>query len=370
MPPTPLTVRDLNRATLARQHLLARTADAVPAVVAQVAGLQAQLPRPPFVGLWTRIEGFHRDALLAPVHARQLVRVTAMRGTLHLMTATDYLALRAPLAAMLAGGAAGVLGPRTGGFAVAQVLDATRDVLRAEGPLTFEALRDRLAARIPDADARAMGYTARMHLPLVQVPSAGAPWGWDARAPFMLADAWLGAACAADASPAALVRRYLAAFGPATPADAQAWSGLRKLRDTFAAMRDEMVVLRDARGRELFDLPDAPRPGGDADAPARFLPDFDNLVLAHDDRTRVVADAHRPRLVSRNLQVAATFLVDGMVAGTWTVARARGTATLALQPFATLAPRDRRALEAEGDALLRFVEPEAKAHAVTFAPVA
>ena len=365
--PATLTLRDLNRATLARQHLLARTGAAVPDVVAQVGGLQAQLARPPFVGLWTRGAGFTRDALTAPVHARRLVRVTAMRGTLHVMTAADYLALRAPLATMLAAGASGVLKDRTAGFDAAHVLDVARDILRARGPLPFDALRDALAARLPDADVRAMGYTVRMHLPLVQVPTDGAPWGWDGKAPFALAEDWLGAPCATDGDPATLVRRYLAAFGPATPADAQAWSGVKGLRATFAAMRDALVTFRDERGRELFDLPDAPRPGADADAPVRFLPDFDNLVLGHDDRTRVVADAHRPRIVSRNLQVAATFLVDGMVAGTWTAAKARGTATLTLQPFATLAPAARRALEGEGETLLRFVEPEARAHAVVVA---
>ncbi len=359
-----LSLRALNRATLARQHLLARTTDDAVAVVGHVAGLQAQLARPPFVGLWARLAGFTREGLIAPVHARRLVRVTAMRGTLHVMTAADYLALRAPLATMLAAGASGVLGARRDALDAEALVADARAILEARGPLPFDALRDALAARRPDADVRAMGYTVRMHLPLVQVPTDGAPWAWDGKAAFTPADAWLGAPCAPDAGPAALVRRYLAAFGPATPADAQAWSGLKGLRATFDAMRDELVTLRDARGRALFDLPDAPRPGEDADAPVRLLPEFDNLVLAHQDRTRVVADAHRPRIVSKNLQVAATFLVDGMVAGTWTTAKARGTATLTLRPFAALAPRIRRALEAEGEALVRFVEPEARAHAV------
>jgi hypothetical protein len=361
--PATLTLRDLNRATLARQHLLARTALPVPDMVHALAGMQAQLARPPFVGLWTRLQGFGRETLQAPVHARAIVRVTAMRGTLHLLTAADYLALRGALQPMFTAGMQAILGPRTAGFDVARVVDEARAVLRDEGPLPFDAIRDRLAARVSDADVRAMGYAVRMHLPLVQVPTEGAAWGWDAKAPFIPADAWLGADCAPASGAEALVRRYLAAFGPATPADAGAWSGLKGLRATFAAMRDELVTLRDERGRELFDLPDAPRPGGDADAPARFLPDFDNLVLAHDDRTRVVADAHRPRIVSKNLQVAATVLVDGVVAGTWTVEKARGTATVVVRPFATLATRDQRALEAEAGALARFVEPDARAHA-------
>ena len=365
-----LSLRALNRATLARQGLLARDTITPEAMVARLAGLQAQLPRPPFVGLWTRLHGFTREPLLAAVHARRLVRATLMRGTLHLVTADDYRAWRAPLGVMLAAGAAGVLGPRQGGFAVATVLDAAREILSTEGPLAFDALRDRLAARLPDADVRAMGYTVRMHLPLVQVPSESAAWGWDAKAPFTLAEPWLEAACAADVSPDALVRRYLAAFGPATAVDATAWSGLRKLGPVLASMRDTLVTLRDERGRELFDLPDAPRPGADVDAPVRFLPEYDNVILAHADRTRIVPAGAAPRLVTRNLQVPATLLVDGTVAGTWRVAKARGVATLTVQPFATLPARTIRALDAEAEALVRFVEPEAKGHAVAVADTA
>ena len=367
--PDTLTLRDLNRATLARQQLLARADLPAPDMVARLVGLQAQLARPPFVGLWTRLAGFERDALRAPVAARTLVRVTAMRGTLHVLTAGDYRALRATLQPMFTAAMQAVLGTRTAGFDLAAVLDEARAVLTAEGPLTFEVVRERLAARMPDADARAMGYAVRLHLPLVQVPTAGAPWGWDAKATFALADAWLGAPCAEAAAPETLVRRYVEAFGPATPADAGAWSGLKGLRATFTAMRDQLVSLRDERGRELFDLPDAPRPGGDVEAPVRFLPDFDNLVLAHDDRTRVVADAHRGRIVSKNLQVAATVLVDGMVAATWSIEKARGTAALVVRPFARIARAHQRALEGDAETLVRFVEPDAKAYAVRVDPV-
>ena len=173
----------------------------------------------------------------------------------------------------------------------------------------------------------------------------------------------LGRPIAAPA-PEALVRRYLGAFGPASVADVQAWSGVGSMKGVLDAMRDELEVFADERGRELFDLPEAPRPGADAPAPVRLLPEFDNLVLAHDDRTRVIADEHRPRVTTKNLRVRATFLVDGFVAGTWTIEVKRRVATLRLEPFGALRKRAAAALRDEGERLARFVEPEAKSCAV------
>ena len=149
---------------------------------------------------------------------------------------------------------------------------------------------------------------------------------------FALAEELLGRGLA-PAAPAALVTRYLGAFGPASAADVQTWSGVGAMKQVLDGMRDRLEVFADERGRELFDLPDAPRPGADVPAPVRFLPEFDNLVLAHDDRTRVIADEHRPLVTTKNLRVRATFLVDGVVAGAWTIAVKRGVATLTLEPF-------------------------------------
>ncbi|WP_312845254.1 winged helix DNA-binding domain-containing protein [Gemmatirosa kalamazoonensis] len=366
---TTLTVRDLNRATLARQMLLARERHAVPAAVERLGGLQAQLARPPFVALWVRLDGFTRDALLDAVRARAVVRATMMRATLHLVSADDFARLRPALQPMLTAAMRGVLRDRFMAENLGAVTAAARPLLAAE-PRTFEVLRAELSRAFPEIDERALGYAVRMHLPLVQVPNDRSAWGWETGPAFALADDWLGTPVPSEPAPdamRALVRRYLGAFGPATPADAGAWCGLRGLKATFDAMRDELAMFRDARGRELFDLPEAPRPGEDVDAPPRLLPEFDTLVLAHDDRSRVIADAHRARVVSKNLQVAATFLVDGVVAGTWKAARVRGEAVLTATPFASVSARVRRALEPEGDALLRFVEPDAKGYAVRFA---
>jgi hypothetical protein len=139
------------------------------------------------------------------------------------------------------------------------------------------------------------------------------------------------------------------------------------MKAVLGGMRDRLAVFADERGRELFDLADAPRPGADIEAPVRYLPDFDNLVLAYDDRTRVIADEHRPLVTTKNLRVRATFLVDGVVGGTWTLGVKRKVATVQLQPFATLAKGAVRALTAEGEALARFAEPDAREHAVVVA---
>jgi hypothetical protein len=358
-----LTTGQLNRALLARQMLLSREAVSVPDAVARLVGLQAQLARPPFVGLWTRIQGFRRSDLLASLHDRQVVRVTAMRGTLHLMNAADYVALRGALQSGLTRGSQSTLRDRQQRFDQG-ALEAEARAFFGGKPATFDAFRNHLKAKDPAADERAMAYTMRMHLPLVQVPTETA-WGFPAASDFALAEDWLGTKVSVEPAPAhELVRRYLAAFGPATPGDAQAWSGLSGLRPVFEELRPGLITFRDERKRELFDLPDAPRPSEHEPAPVRFLPDFDNLVLSHDDRTRIMADEHRPKVTLKNLQVRATFLVDGFVAGTWKVERKRKVAALILEPFVKLSRTAVKALEEEGDALLRFAEEDAETREV------
>ena len=361
MAPEVLTLRELNRATLARQGLLAREAIAAGEAVDRFGCLQAQDAKPPFVGLWSRVEGFTRDDLHAALHAREVVRGTAMRGTLHLVGAQDYLPFRAALQPVLSAGLR-ALGDRAEGLDIPAVLPVARELL-AERPRGFKELRSDLVARFPGVNERALGFAVRMHLPLVMVPTDH-PWGFPAAADFALADEWLGAPFPADPGPHALIRRCLAAFGPCTVADVQAWTGLSGLTADVKELRGELVVLADERGRELLDLPDAPRPDAGVPAPARLLPEFDSLVLAHADRTRVLPEEHKGRVVTKNLRVRATFLWDGMVAGTWAVSKARGTATLRLEPFARLPRGAAKALTAEAEALLAFAEADAKAHAV------
>jgi hypothetical protein len=361
-----LSKRQLNRALLARQLLLAREPVTPVAAIERLAGLQAQLARPPFIGLWTRLSRFTREDLLKVLHARTVIRVTAMRGTLHLISARDYLGWRGPLQPALDRGVTSVVGAPLAEIDLPAAERATRELL-ARAPATFDAIRDHLAPVFPHVNVRHVAYAVRMTLPLVQVPERETEWGFPGAADFALADVWLRKKVSATASsPRELMRRYLAAFGPASVADAQAWSGLTKLGPVFEELRPTLVTFQDERKRELFDLPDAPRPDADAPAPVRFLPEFDNLVLGHQDRTRVISEEHRLRITSPNLLVPATLLVDGMVAGVWAIERKKREATLVIEPFVTIPVKRKSELREEAERLLVFSEQEVTSHAVKF----
>jgi Winged helix DNA-binding domain len=353
--------RALNRATLARQGLLERQAWSPVEAVERLAGMQAQEPRPPFAGLWTRLEGFDPEALRTALADRRLVRASWLRATLHLVTAADYAAFRATLHPVLAGARESVLKARGAVLDLDAVHAAARELL-AGRPHTFDELRAELLERFPEADHRAMGYTVRMELPLVMVPTEDR-WAFPRAAEFTPAETWLRKRASGKEAREELVRRYLAAFGPATAADAQTWSGLKGVKATLDGLRDELVTFKDGR-RELFDLPDAPRPGEDAAAPPRLLPDFDNLLLAHADRTRVIADQHKPAVFTKNLRVRATFLLDGEVAGTWSAERKGKNAVLTLAPFGALPRGTKGPLTDEAATLLRMLEPDAASHDV------
>lgn len=364
---SPIGRRALGRATLARQLLLDRAAVPVVEAVEQVMGLQAQLARPPFVGLWSRVASFRREDLLADLLAHRVVRATMMRGTIHLVSARDYLALRGPMQPMLSAAMTSILKGRAAALDLPRVLAEARQLL-AGSAHTFEAIRAHLVARL-GGDDRALGFAVRTSLPLVMAPTGEDRWGFHGSAPFALAEDRLGRPHDEAASPHALVLRYLAAFGPATATDAQRWSGLRGLGPVLEDLRPQLITLRDERGRELFDLEDAARPDQDTPAPVRFLPDYDSLLLAHDDRSRVIDDAHRPLLTpTKNLVILPTFLVDGRAAGVWKAERKKKVVTLTARPFVALAAGPRRELEEEGERLLAFLEPEAGSRAVVFEP--
>ena len=360
-----LTVRALNRALLARQWLLGRVRRGVPAAIEHLVGLQAQNTPSPYLALWSRLEGFPPEALSRLFTGRRVVRLALHRSTIHLVTARDCLALRPVMQPVLARAhAASPFGKRLVGVDLEPLVAKARALLD-EGPLTTSELGARLAALRPGADAEALGYAMRALLPLVQVPPRGL-WGEGGLPRCATAEAWLGRALAVDAAPDALARRYLAAFGPATAADFQTWSGLPGCAAVFARLRPRLRVFSDERGRELLDVPRAALPDPDTPAPPRFLPDYDNAFLGHADRTRIVAAEDLPHLRAGN-GFLPPFLVDGFVAGTWKVERSKERAALVLRPIRRLPARDRAALEEEGEGLLSLLAPDARARDVRFA---
>jgi Winged helix DNA-binding domain len=349
-----MTLRELNRATLARQMLLARDKRPVVKAIAHLLGLQAQLPRPPFTGLWSRLENFSRADLAAAVTKRTVVRATSMRGTIHLMTAADFLKFRQCLQPSLDAGLQAVLRERADALDLPPLLAVARAYFAK--PHNFEDARDHLVSKFPRGDERAMGYAARIGVPLVQVPSADA-WAYPAQSDFVSADAWLGKPVAPCGSAGPLVLRYLAAYGPSTVKDAQAWTGLANLEPVFASLGATLVTLPGPSGKPLYDLPDAPRPAADTPAPVRFLPEWDSVIVTRADE-RIVAKADRPRVFLPGLRVAALVLVDGMATASWKVSATSKKATLQIETFKPWPAARRREVAAEAEAVLRFVEPD------------
>lgn len=346
--------------------LLTRKKTSLPKAVEQLVGVQAQMPKPSFIGLWSRLQGATRDAIADLLRDRTLVRATTMRGTLHVMTAADYLALRTCLQADFDRGLKAILRARLDGIDIARIVEISSKHFTS--PRTFDEARKHLQTFFPKLDERAMGYAVRLTLPLVQVPTDD-HWAYPAQASFMAAEKWLKRKPAANDGPDALVLRYLAAYGPASVTDAQAWLGMQGLKPVFERLRPTLTSLAAGpRGAELFDLPGAPRPDPDEPAPVRFLPDWDNILIGRADE-RLVAAKHRSAVFQPGLRVLATFLIDGMVAGTWRIDRKKTTATLTLTPFATVPKSARGELEEEGEGLLEFVEPEATSREIQFGRV-
>jgi hypothetical protein len=326
--------------------------------------MQAQLASAPYVGLWTRLKNFQRDDLTRRLHDHTVVKATMMRATLHLVTAADYQRLRPTLRPALAGASESIISRRGVELDVPTILATARQFI-GEQPRTFAEITALFEGLMPGTDIGSIRYTVRTHLPLVQVP-VQAGWGYPGNPQFALADAWLGEEISEAEDFRLLVMRYLAAFGPARVTDIQTWSGLGKLKSGVDALKSELVTYKDEQGVELLDLPEMPIPDGDTPAPERFLPEFDNLLLSHSNRTRIVADAYRKGVYLPGLRVAATFTVDGFVRGAWKVERKKKDAALVLTPFDAISEASRATLSEEGERLIRFVEPDAASYAVRF----
>ncbi|GAA0851821.1 winged helix DNA-binding domain-containing protein [Streptosporangium amethystogenes subsp. fukuiense] len=360
-----LSRRALNRATLERQLLLARAESSALEAVRHLYGMQAQAPNPPYVGLWTRLAGFTHGDLARLINERQVVRLALMRSTIHLVTADDCLALRPLLGPTLARGLRG--GMHGKGLAGVDLdeLAVTGRKLVEERPLTFRELGVLLQERWPDSPAAALVAGVRNTLALVQVPPRGI-WGVGGQATHTTAEAWLGRPQDERPSAEEAIRRYLAAYGPATVMDVQQWSGMTRLGEIVRGMGLRTFATED--GAELFDLPEAPRPGPETPAPVRYLSEFDNTLLsfAPRTRTRITEEEYRGRIFTINGIIKATVLVDGFVRGMWKVTGKRGEAILEVELFAPVSAGERADLELEGARLLDFVAPEASARDIRF----
>ncbi|MGI8333991.1 winged helix DNA-binding domain-containing protein [Actinomadura scrupuli] len=365
MTPDVLGPRALNRATLARQALLRRADMTAAEAIEHLTGMQAQAPDAPYVGLWTRLRGFRAAELAELITERRAVRVSLMRATVHLVTARDCLELRPLVQVVLDRGFAGqVFARNLAGIDPAELQEAGR-ALMDERPRTRAELGRLLAGRWPGRDATSLAFAISYLLPVVQVPPRGV-WRAGGRPTLAVAETWLGRPFAARPSLDDLVLRYLAGYGPATVRDVQLWSGLTRLTEVTERLRPRLRVFRDERGRELYDLPDAPRPGPDVPAPPRFLPEYDNLLLSHADRTRFIPDGRRVPLPPGNGGRQGTLLAGGLFRATWKITWRGDTATLQVEPFGPLPDQD--AIAGEGERLLAFAAADAAVHEIRFAP--
>lgn len=361
---TTLTLRQLNRALLSRQLLLHR-AELTPYEATQaLVGLQAQVVNPPYIGLWTRLKAFQRADLVNLIDQRKIVRAAFFRSTLHLVTDTDYLQFWRSVQPALVRGFRSFHGTRIKGLDVDQLV-ATATPFYAAQPTTPAEQRQYLTTLAPDRDANSLEYGVRSYLPLVQMPPGGF-WGKGGSIRYVMADQYFGRAPVESDDPRPLILRYLAAFGPASVMDVQAWSGLTKLKAVMERLRPELVIYQDENGVELFDLPDAPLPPADTPAPVRFMPEYDNLVLSHADRNRVLPDVHRSKVLLSAGRVRSTLLVDGFVRGAWKIEATKKSATLLIEPFEPLSATVQSELADEGERLLRWVGDGAASFEVRF----
>jgi hypothetical protein len=350
--------RALGRATLHRQLLLTRHDMTAHTAVEHLVAMQSQLVNPPYLGLWSRLHSFELSGLTELMEKRQIVRCCLLRATLHVVSAEDFLWLRPVLQPALERAQRGFFRRDTEGMDMVEFTEFTTELLE-EAPRTNVELREAFAQRYPDRNATSLMHSVQFFVPTVYVPPGGT-WGKGGSVPMTTARSWLGKPLGQQQDPGPLVLRYLAAFGPATLKDIQAWSGLTRLKPVLDELRPRLHTDVDETGGELFDLPDAPRPGADVPAPVRFVPDYDNLLVAHADRTRVISDEHRKVTHTSNGMVAATVLVDGAVRGRWRIERKKDKATMQVEMFEKTSKKDLAQVEREGMRLLAFAAAEAK----------
>lgn len=344
-----LSRRALNRALLQRQLLLERTDLGALEVIGHLVAMQAQEPNWPYVGLWTRIRDFTHADLTTLLTQGRVVRSGFLRSTMHFTAAGDFRRLRPVLQPVLNRTADSAHFRRNNaGLDPATLVAEGHDLLR-KGPLPRRALAKHLAALHPGRDGRILAGEVELRTPLIHDPATASWGGWGTRS-----SVTVSAAPTAALDPAALrdlIRCYLAAFGPATVADIQAWSGLTRLDQIVAEMASDLRHLTGPDGQRLLDLPDAPLPEPDTPAPVRLLPAYDNALLGHADRSRVVSDADRKHVTPGQARVLPTVLIDGFVRGTWSFTAGE----VRLTPFRPLSATEQQAVDHEINQLLPFL---------------
>jgi hypothetical protein len=338
-----------------------------PEAIEWLVGLQSQNPADSYVALWSRLENFRTEDLASLISDRKAVRMGLMRATIHLTTARDALALRPIVQPVLERTfrTSSPFGRKLESVDIERLLKLGRERVE-ERPLTSAELRPILHKRWPKRDQESLAMAVAYLLPLVQVPPRGV-WGKSGQARRTTLEAWLGRPLAKSRSPDAMVLRYLAAFGPATAGDARTWSGLSGLQEVFERLRPRLRTFRDERGRELFDVPDGPLPDPETPAPPRFLPVFDNIVLSHADRARIVRPFDPQSLGYMQQASFGSILIDGFVRATWTVKNAPKIATLRIVLIDRLLKRERAAVEDEAARLLAFMAADAPSRDVILA---
>jgi hypothetical protein len=360
-----LSERALNRALLARQLLLFRHEQSAAETIEHLVGMQAQVPGNPYIALWSRLAGFQPQELSRLIAGRQAVRTSLLRATIHLVTARDCLALRPVMHPVLERTfASSTFARNIPGVDLDELLAAGRALLE-ERPRTRAELGALLAEQWPDCDSGSLSAAIGFLLPLVHVPPRGL-WGKTGPVTLTTVEAWLGRSPDANSTPDDAVLRYLAAFGPATVADIRIWSRLTGLRAVIERLRPRLVTFRDERGRELFDVPDAPLPDPETPAPPRFLPEYDNILLSHEDRGRIIPDNRGLPMPAGRGGELGSLLVDGFLGGMWRITRERHRATLVIESDGSFSGADRLAVAEEGARLVGFMAADGQDHDVQF----
>jgi hypothetical protein len=358
-----LSQRALNRTLLGRQLLLERVERPAEDVIEHLVGMQAQEPPDPYVGLWSRIEAFDPQELSTLIEERRAVRGSTLRTTLHLMTARDFLTLRPVFQDVLERAwRSSPFAKDLVGVDLDELVDAGRELVE-EQPLTTAQLAKALASRWPDRKPNSLAYASRFLLPIVQVPPRGL-WGKKAAPKATTAQVWLGGPLGTSTEPDEAILRYLAAFGPATVADMRIWSWLTGLRAVVERLRPRLRTFRDEAGRELFDVEDGLLVDPDVPAPIRFLPQYDNIFLSHDDRSRILVE----RMTVPDLVWRGGVLIDGFVAAAWRIRHEKLHATMTIELVNPVSDAQRHEIEEEATRLLAFVADDAERRDVQLVP--